>query len=185
MVECLTMPKLGDIKQAHEIGYKGHMSYIWHACLGCKKERWVRLMNDKPRCCFCHRCGAKKGIKSPIWKGGRIYSKGYVFVYLQPDDFFYPMAQQSGYVLEHRLVVAKALGRCLQSWEIVHHKDNCPKDDNRYPETLQLVSDLGHKQITMMEQKIDKLLQQQEELMKEIRLLRLDNKLLREARRIW
>ena len=60
------------------------------------------------------------------------------------------MVDKQGYVLEHRLVVAKAIGRNLHRWEIVHHKDNCPKDDNRYPETLQLVSDDRHDQITIL-----------------------------------
>jgi len=91
---------------------------------------------------------------------------------LPRDDFFYPMTGSNGYVFEHRLVVAKALGRCLHLWEIVHHKgakypkgSREDKADNRYPENLQLVSDDKHKQITIMENRIN-------HLEKEVKLLR-------------
>jgi len=83
------------------------------------------------------------GEASPSWKGGRsIDAKGYVRIMLFPDDFYFPMASKIGYVLEHRLVMAKSLGRILQDWEIVHHKNGL-KNDNRI-ENLELNSRLDH-----------------------------------------
>ncbi|KKK89418.1 hypothetical protein LCGC14_2733300 [marine sediment metagenome] len=73
-------------------------------------------------------------------------------LYLAKDDFFYPMCNKDSYVLEHRLVVAKSLGRNLHRWEIVHHINHV-KDDNRL-QNLQLVSDDRHKQITILERRI-------------------------------
>ena len=94
----------------------------------------------------------KHGSLNSAWRGGKWQDgHGYIMVYLYPDDFFYPMANKNRYVFEHRLVVAKALGRCLLPWETVHHKEGYAKDDNRYPESLELLpSPYKHDALTRM-----------------------------------
>lgn len=42
---------------------------------------------------------------------------------LPAEDYYFPMSNNNGYILEHRLVMARHLGRLLQSWELIHHKD--------------------------------------------------------------
>jgi len=182
------MPKLGEIRNATEIGYKQSniYKYIWTTCIVCGKERWVRLVKGHPSNLRCISCSPRRksyplncGEAAYNWKGGRHYiGGGYVAVYISPDDFFYPMANCNGYVLEHRLVIAKKLGRNLHPWEVIHHKNKI-KDDNRV-ENLELMSDIGHNQLTIVEDKINKLLEGQHKLKQEIRLLRLDNKQLKE-----
>lgn len=70
---------------------------------------------------------SRMGDKNPGWKGGRtIDSKGYVRI-MQKD---HPKGYRDGYVLEHRLVAEKALGRFLKTTEGVHHVNGI-RDDNR------------------------------------------------------
>lgn len=158
------LPKLGEIRRGLELGRPSKsLRYIWHACEDCGKERWVQFYNGKPCSRRCRQCGylsegaVKRGKANPFWKGGRFRdSQGYILVNIQPDDFFYPMASHN-VVYEHRLVVAKALYRCLLPWEIVHHK-NAIKDDNRYPENLQLLpSRSPHMVDTQMKRYVNKL----------------------------
>ena len=72
------------------------------------------------------------------WKGGRIVDGGgYVRVRVTDDERrLAGTTIGGGYVLEHRLVMAKLLGRPLLSSETVHHV-NGDKQDNS-PENLQL-----------------------------------------------
>ena len=62
--------------------------------------------------------------------------KGYMWVMLERDDPYYAMAHLRGYVNEHRIVMARHLGRCLTKSETVHHI-NGNGLDNRL-ENLQL-----------------------------------------------
>jgi lambda repressor-like predicted transcriptional regulator len=71
------------------------------------------------------------------WKGGRIVrSDGYIRVRIENDDVAAPMRDGHGYVLEHRVVMARHLGRALLRTETVHHKNGI-RDDNRI-ENLEL-----------------------------------------------
>ncbi len=74
------------------------------------------------------------------------------------------------YILEHHLVMAKHLGRNLHSWEIVHHRNHI-KNDNRI-ENLQLVSEDKHNQITILENKIKRLVDKINKLKSEIETLK-------------
>ena len=80
----------------------------------------------------------RRGNKNPRWDGGRRQRKdGYILVY-SPG---HPYANKN-FVLEHRLVMEKHLGRHLPPDEIVHHKNEI-KDDNRL-ENLELMSQGDH-----------------------------------------
>jgi transposase len=78
-----------------------------------------------------------KGRNHPSWTGGRwIDASGYVRVWLDPSDPLASMCHGDAYVLEHRLVMARRLGRPLTRKETVHHI-NGNRTDNRI-ENLQL-----------------------------------------------
>jgi hypothetical protein len=141
------MNKIGDIKRGHELGRINNEQYVWQVCERCNEERWVYLreyQQGKNR--HCVRCSntikAGKGAENHEWEGGRRSQYGYVLVYIYDDDFYRPMANEKNYVAEHRLVMAKSLGRNLQKWEFVHHKNGI-RNDNRL-ENLELTTKSNH-----------------------------------------
>lgn len=90
--------------------------------------------------------GKMTGEKNPAWKGGVTYFRKHgnykpiKYVRCPPD--FLPMARKDGYVMEHRLLVAQAMGRCLLRTEVVHHVNHDPQDNAL--SNLQLFSSNQH-----------------------------------------
>lgn len=78
-----------------------------------------------------------RGEDHHSWQGGRrIDASGYVRVRVPDEDRHLADATRSGYMMEHRLVMARILGRRLLTSESVHHINGDRQDND--PENLQL-----------------------------------------------
>jgi len=182
-------PEAGDIRWGHEIGKSGtsrEIKYIWVLCPDCGKYHWAIMKSSEQKEGVCSKCNMRRGNKEklpkgrehPNWKGIRYCTKGgYTKVWVAPDDPFRPMANSAGWVPEHRIVMARHLGRCLSEDETVHHI-NGRKDDNRI-ENLELTTTKTHRQkyadaynLGYRQGYNDGVREKQRELRKEIRLLR-------------
>jgi hypothetical protein len=96
------------------------------------RERMSKNLKGKPTWNFgmagSYQKWTKRGTEAPGYKGG-ISEKGHrgYRKILCPD---HPNADASGYVLEHRLVCERLLGRYLTEEEIVHHRDSNPLNND-------------------------------------------------------
>ena len=102
-------------------------------CLNCKIE--FKTPSSKRK--FCGKSCAHTGHFNHKWIGGRRYFQGYYMLYVPG----HPSANRN-YVLEHRVIMEKHLGRFLKTEETVHHK-NHNKSNNRL-ENLELMSREEH-----------------------------------------
>ncbi len=76
---------------------------------------------------------AMLGEKNWAWKGGVTYFRKHgnyqPIKYVRCPQAFLQMARKDGYVMEHRLLVAMAIGRPLLGAEVVHHLDHDPRNN--------------------------------------------------------
>lgn len=115
---------------------RGHT--VWRCQCRCGNETSVRngnLQSGSVRSCGCLK--RRTGQQSPNWQNGfTISTQGYKHLLTSDSN------RTNRYEPEHRLVMAKVLGRPLTSDEVVHHI-NRDKTDNR-PENLQVLSRQEH-----------------------------------------
>jgi hypothetical protein len=140
-------PQEGDKVTGILIGKNTRSRYIWRICADCGKGRWELIVKNNPRYLRCRDCADKyyRGKHSHGWKGGRWQSSdGYIWVYVPLDDFYHSMCHnKNNYVMEHRIIIARSINRCLNSWEVVHHK-NGVRNDNRLDNLLLLPNSAYH-----------------------------------------
>ena len=142
------MPNKGEVRLIRKT------KRVWVACVDCGKERWVNLGKGKPIAARCKSCASKhrppptwnyfkSGKDNIMWNGGRRVDRGgYVGIRINDDSPYFEMVNSGGYVAEHRLVMAKHLGRCLTNNEHVHHKDRNKHNNNI--ENLELLNKKDH-----------------------------------------
>jgi transposase len=83
---------------------------------------------------------SRKGPKNHNWNGG-ISRRWAGHIAIKSPT--HPFADQQGYVLKHRLVMEKHLGRYLKPTEVVHHIDGNPAN-NRFSNLMIFPSNAAH-----------------------------------------
>jgi hypothetical protein len=129
--------------------------HVWATCAVCGDRRWVcqSILREGYRY-YCSRDCFAEGLRrfnvGPAhhhFKGGDgwfVNSNGYAMVRwstLPESDQRLVYRSKSGWVFEHRVVMARVLGRPIHRDEKVHHR-NGVKDDNR-PENLEVAVNNG------------------------------------------
>lgn len=104
--------------------YESHR-HIVKICPQCGTEYTTAPKRARSYCSYT--CKSKAAPKPYNWKGGKVTKGGYVFLY-KPD---HPTVQgrDDKRVLEHRIVMEEHLGRYLEPWEMVIHKNHDRKDN--------------------------------------------------------
>lgn len=167
-----------NIRRGIDIGLKDKEIQYKDTCPQCGKDKWVAkdYLGSSCKDCNTREFGERSRTqilgKHPRWTGGRYQLKtGYVVVTLPPDSPFISMATgKSRRVFEHRLVMAEFLGRPLEKWEVVHHK-NGNRSYNRNENLELLPNRAQNNAYTALTEQVKSLQSQVDELTKFTRLL--------------
>ncbi len=100
-------------------------------------KKLVLKMRTQHQACLMDRCRKKNSDsilqeKHHLWKGRIIHFSGYVL-----------LRKPHKYVLEHRAIIEKKIGRKLRRKEVVHHM-NGNKSDNRQENLMLFSSESEH-----------------------------------------
>lgn len=125
-------------------GDSGRMPVGIAECAGCGKQFPLYKAGIKYCSRQCQGVGVSErqlGAKNAMWRGGSYVTRAIGGGYIKEMCAGHPRADAGGYVLQHRLVMERQIGRFLGSDERVHHK-NGNRQDNR-PENLELWTGVG------------------------------------------
>lgn len=123
-------------------------NYCSKPCCG-KAKIWLKNYSANGKGKKCPRKGLA-GVMNPAWKGGLTFFKrkgkyaDQSIKYVRCPAQFMDMARKDGYVMEHRLLVAKEIGRSLTREECVHHI-NHDATDNRLQNLILFATNADHK----------------------------------------
>ena len=165
------IPAEGETRNGLEIGRKSRGRVIWRCCKECGEGRWVQLTSTRHEhyTGICYSCMSSKpkfhlrAENNGRWRGGVRIHNGYRYLVIFPGHDYFDMAGSRGRIREHRLVMAQHLGRCFESWEVVHHINNIC-DDNRIENLELLPNKEQHDCIITLQKYIRKLEKKLEEL---------------------
>lgn len=121
-----TLPKEEELKLGDKTLDLRSKVRIWAKCKECNTSFWSMLKEKDVGYDLCSRCVDTPGHEITIDKGK---NKGKVYIRLSPDDPLWDMTMNAfnyfskGWTAKARYLKAKQLGRTLESWEQVHHKD--------------------------------------------------------------
>ena len=127
-------------------------------CLICDKSFYafpLAIKNGQGKLCSKKCYGKWKsknliGEKATGWKGGKHKNnKGYILIHKRN----HPFCSKKGYIMEHRIVMEKHLGRYLKPLERIHHIDGNPS--NNSIKNLKLFNGIGeHKHFHILKLKV-------------------------------